>query len=402
MWRRLVPRCAVLIWTGALLETNPPTPFSSDNDPTELSEIDETEPAGKPREGLPSSFRMRNAHYVDQLETPPRPTLKSLAIASIDSEALRDLPESLVASIRKHGVLEPLVVQQTPRGKHYRLIAGRLRLAAARAAGLKEVPCVVHTVSDAEAADLIEAIRLGADRAEPAVAPAPAPAPVALYPAQRELESALTTIESCTPLLTQTSLTARRGAVQVIAAECRRSQRLLKAMTILTDSAAMHRALLTPGELFDRLSDVFRDEQRLLGTEPAIHVYTEPQLAFYGDDQLLLTAMSSALSALTAVAGSRPRDVAFSAASNAVGGTVSLDLTDRSVVVSDSFVRTAFTTPWPVPDGDTVLLLLQAARRIASAHNGSLTITSDPTRTTIRLQLPADQVARGPVDRAAN
>src|SRR4051812_49005275 len=116
---------------------------------------------------------MRNAHYLDQLETPPRPTLKSLAIASIDSEALRDLPESLVASIRKHGVLEPLVVQQTPRGKHYRLIAGPIRLAAARAAGLKEVPCVVHTVSDAEAADLIEAIRLGADRAEPAIAPAP-------------------------------------------------------------------------------------------------------------------------------------------------------------------------------------------------------------------------------------
>jgi len=105
------------------LEMNP-TPISSDNDSTDFGETDETEPAGKQREGLPADFRMRNAHYVDQLETTPRPALKSLAVSAIDGEALRDASESLVASARRHGVLEPLVVQQAPRGRHYRLIAG--------------------------------------------------------------------------------------------------------------------------------------------------------------------------------------------------------------------------------------------------------------------------------------
>jgi len=375
---------------------NPPSPLSSSDDTADFGDLIDDADAAEPgkREGLPASFRMRNAHYVDQLETPPRPALKLLAVATIETETLRDVPESLIASIRKHGVLEPLLVQHSLRGRHYRLIAGRRRLAAARAAGLREVPCVVHAVSDAEAAELIDAARSGGDRSDTAVSHAPPPPAVALYPAQRELESALTTIESCTPLLTQSSTTARRGALQVIAAECRRSQRLLKAMKVLTDSMAMHRALLKPQDLFDRLSDAFRDEQRLLGTEPAIHVHSEPQLAFYGDDDLLLTAMTSAMAALSAAAGNRGREVAFTATGNPASGTVSLELTDRSMVLSESFVRTAFTTPWPVQDGDTVLVLLQAARRIAAAHNGTLTLFSDATRTTVRLQLPADHVSR--------
>src|SRR4051812_7438851 len=103
---------------------NSPSPISSNTEPTHFPESDETEPAGKDRdrEGLPAGFRMRNAHYVDQLENTPRPALKSLAPTAIEGEALRDVPDSLVTSIRKHGVLEPLIVQQTLRGRHYRLI----------------------------------------------------------------------------------------------------------------------------------------------------------------------------------------------------------------------------------------------------------------------------------------
>ena len=372
---------------------NSPTPLSSSNDSTDFPDLtDESDAAGKQREGLPSGFKMRNAHYVDQLETAPRPSLKSLQVSAIDGEALREAPEALIASVRKHGVLEPLVVQQTPRGRHYRLIAGRGRLAAARSAGLKEVPCVVLAISDAEAAELSEAART-VERPDPPAPTVSAAVTVALYPAQRELESALSTIDSCTPLLNQSSPAARRAAIQVIAGECRRSQRLVRVMKVLTDSAPMHRSLLRAAELFERVSDAFRDEQRLLGTEPAIHIHAEAQTAFYGDDELLLTAMTSVLSALTAAAGNRGREVSMTAAANA--GTVSLELTDRSVVLSESFVRTAFTTPWPVPEGDTVLLLLQAARRILSAHGGSIVMFSDATRTTVRLQVPADQGSRG-------
>jgi len=124
-----------------------------------------------------------------------------------------------------------------------------------------------------------------------------------------------------------------------------------------------------------------------------IHISGDSHLTFYGDDDLLLTAMAGALSALTAAAGDRPRDILLNATSNG-HGSITLELTDRSLVLSQTFIRTAFTSTWPVPDGDVVLMLLQAARRIATIHGGTLGLVSDAARTTIRFQLPAEPSAR--------
>ncbi len=55
----------------------------------------------------------------------------------------------LVASVREHGILQPLVVTQTL-GGNYELIAGERRLRAARQAGLKEVPVLVRTAKELE------------------------------------------------------------------------------------------------------------------------------------------------------------------------------------------------------------------------------------------------------------
>jgi len=52
----------------------------------------------------------------------------------------------MAASMREHGVLQPLVVRRA--GKGYELVAGERRLLAARKAGLKTVPCVVRAVPD--------------------------------------------------------------------------------------------------------------------------------------------------------------------------------------------------------------------------------------------------------------
>jgi ParB family chromosome partitioning protein len=53
---------------------------------------------------------------------------------------------SLSASIRTHGVLQPLVVR--PVGDHYQLVAGERRLRAAREAGLASVPVTVVDFND--------------------------------------------------------------------------------------------------------------------------------------------------------------------------------------------------------------------------------------------------------------
>jgi hypothetical protein len=57
--------------------------------------------------------------------------------------------EALTRSIRAHGILHPLFVRE--KDGRYEIISGRRRYAAAVAAGLSEVPCIVKHVDDAEA-----------------------------------------------------------------------------------------------------------------------------------------------------------------------------------------------------------------------------------------------------------
>lgn len=60
--------------------------------------------------------------------------------------------DELVASIREHGVLQPLIVR--PAADGYELIAGERRLRASQAAGLHDVPCRVMKVDDRGALEL--------------------------------------------------------------------------------------------------------------------------------------------------------------------------------------------------------------------------------------------------------
>lgn len=66
---------------------------------------------------------------------------------------------SLSASIRTHGVLQPLVVRQV--GERYQLVAGERRLRAAREAGLHNVPVTVVDFNDQQTieAALVENIQ---------------------------------------------------------------------------------------------------------------------------------------------------------------------------------------------------------------------------------------------------
>ena len=66
-----------------------------------------------------------------------------------DENKLSELTES----IKKSGVLQPIIVQLLGNEK-YQLIAGERRLRASKAAGLKTIPCLVKDVTDKDAAVL--------------------------------------------------------------------------------------------------------------------------------------------------------------------------------------------------------------------------------------------------------
>ena len=63
-----------------------------------------------------------------------------------DEAALREL----AASIRRHGILQPLTVRRRTGG--WELVAGERRLRAARLAGLETVPCIEAEVDERESA----------------------------------------------------------------------------------------------------------------------------------------------------------------------------------------------------------------------------------------------------------
>ena len=113
------------------------------------------------RRGLPSGIRMRHdAHYVEELASQSPATIgRMISIEQLDPNPeqprveIGDLTE-LTTSVREKGVLEPLLVKQSAQKGRWMIIAGERRWRAARAASLKEVPCIELDVSEAEVAEI--------------------------------------------------------------------------------------------------------------------------------------------------------------------------------------------------------------------------------------------------------
>ena len=79
--------------------------------------------------------------------------LRSIKLASISADPHQPRHhfdetalDELAASIKQHGILQPLVV--TPHGDGYQIVAGERRFRAAKQAGLTSVPVIIRTLSD--------------------------------------------------------------------------------------------------------------------------------------------------------------------------------------------------------------------------------------------------------------
>ncbi|HVF50545.1 MAG TPA: ParB/RepB/Spo0J family partition protein [Pyrinomonadaceae bacterium] len=101
-----------------------------------------------------------DAHYVEELAGQrPTPIGRLIALEQLDPNPeqprveIGDLTE-LTASIRDKGVLEPLLVKPAQMGGRWMIIAGERRWRAARAAGLREVPCIEMDVDDRAVAEI--------------------------------------------------------------------------------------------------------------------------------------------------------------------------------------------------------------------------------------------------------
>jgi len=111
--------------------------------------------------GLPVTLKMRHdAHYIEQLTSYSGAAVgRMIRVDEIrptpdqPRKALGDLRE-LTESVREKGVLEPLLVRFVAKEGCFYIISGERRYHAARAAGLREVPCIEKSVDDAETLEI--------------------------------------------------------------------------------------------------------------------------------------------------------------------------------------------------------------------------------------------------------
>ncbi|MBP2651240.1 MAG: parB-like partition protein [Firmicutes bacterium] len=109
-----------------------------------------------------------NSEETVMVEPPPAPEAGYVALDSevieLSAEELLTNPyqprktfseeslQELAASIREHGIIQPILVRKTNNG--YEIIAGERRMRASRIVGLKTVPVIVREINDKDMAEL--------------------------------------------------------------------------------------------------------------------------------------------------------------------------------------------------------------------------------------------------------
>jgi ParB family transcriptional regulator, chromosome partitioning protein len=101
-----------------------------------------------------------DAHYVEELSSQSPATIgRMISIEQLDPNPeqprveIGDLTE-LTISVKEKGVLEPLLVKPSTQKGRWMIIAGERRWRAARAAGLRDVPCIEMDVDEAAVAEI--------------------------------------------------------------------------------------------------------------------------------------------------------------------------------------------------------------------------------------------------------
>jgi len=351
-------------------------------DVASFDDIDRPAPP-RAREGLPPSYRMRaDSHYIDHLESRQSAGHEWLDPAVIDAPSANDdggLGE-LVDSIRRFGVLQPLLVQN--RDGRYRLIAGQKRRRAAMIAGVRRVPCMVHEVSDDDARALGAAVNI---RTSAEASPTP-PAVDTSSDVSRSLETLL----FCANLVSGVPSELSRGiSSDLIGAESWRAFCLVELTRIAQNGTAAGRKLVAPRGVIDRVERSFAAESRLRNV--AMETGTEiPDGRFaVGDEQLLALAVSAAIIATMALFDRTGRSAMQVTVQNDSAGKASFVVAQSSVAMPDIWASRAFDLQWTDrPGGVAAAASMLALKRIAEVSGGTASAACTRRGTTITLTVP--------------
>lgn len=343
------------------------------------------------REGLPPGYRMRaDEHYVEQLSArSPDVPMRLVPVAEIDdAEGAEPIDTSamqpLVQSIAEHGLVQPLLVRRD--GGRYRLIAGRKRLAAARAAALTRVPCLVHTADEAQAEALGRAAGVRVMVNDPASATA-AGSEIDVHVIAQVAE-ALATIRSTAMLLGDGSPTAHRVAVNLVRAEAWRASWQLRAAMILDRTHRWRFRPLVLGDVLARVRDGFAAEGRLAEINLKLNIVDWNASADL-DEDAVICGISGAVVASAGLIDDGDVPQVIVAARRSDGKRVTIEIVQDTVVPDARMTGRFFDASWSDrPGGRAAMIGAAAARAVAERHGGDAAFIAGVGRgSTVRLTL---------------
>ncbi len=118
-----------------------------DDDESPAAPVKTVAPAADPADEENSdSAQARKVISIDKVQPNPHQPRRVLDMAAI---------EELSASIKEHGVLQPLLVRRSPNNEgYYEIIAGERRWRASQRAQLHDVPVIILDLDDAQAYEI--------------------------------------------------------------------------------------------------------------------------------------------------------------------------------------------------------------------------------------------------------
>ena len=355
------------------------------------------EPTPPIREGLPTRFRMRaDAHYVEELDSAlfsaPIRHLDVRTIDPIHREGGHGPSADFVESVRRHGVLQPLLVRR--RGGRFQVMAGSKRLAAALEVGLSEVPCLVERVDDDQARILAAATNVPSTPRDQAPVRPERPKMDISFSA---FADCLAAVASSAGLLSSGSPLTQSVAIDLVRAEAARALHLLRAVRVLRGDVNAARRPVYPRAVLQRVADETGAECRLRGVALTVDRNKMDGPPLIGDEDLLVASIGALVVAAPALLdGQNPRTVLLSVTSRADGAVVflaehegaELPLFWRSILAEDDTREGAV----PVGSGSTsALTLLRAARQVAETHGGRMSVDCLDGRTSLSISIPTSK-----------
>ncbi len=329
------------------------------------------------RDGLPAQYKMKHdAHYVDELfSTEHVRQVIQVPVKDIAAQLDDGLDvTSLADSLSEFGVLQPLLVRRN--AGRYEVIAGTKRLAAAKAAGLTEVPCLLYDADDQQAQRMKQATNMRTDSAvesanERILMKAVFPL---LGQSLHTIRASLQSLQSLPSTTDGTSLQRERIAGDLICAEAQRAARLAWSATLINFTPPLNPADFDAADVLEEVLGACQEERHLADVRLDKRIQSRCKLK--ADRRLVFLALRGAMDAILPMARSRqPSTLAVSLARHEPSGSVVLQLSQDALRPAEGAWHRWFDLSWrDRPGGIVAGVGLLAAKRVIDVHAGRLAI----------------------------